>query len=208
MTVVWWFVGIGVTLAVAAVGIGLLLTALFVTGGPSTDLVCTDSVSGSERPVRSTVALSDELQARLDRLDDRLDAGSAGQVSLTESDATLARAAVRAGGGPADQRAGDLLPRQRRDRGPGAGRPRRARRRARHPRRLGEAEANATVDTSGGTIRVDLTNFSVGNVPGFATDLAEGPLEDLINEALADEGIEHVYSLGVQEIEAVLSGTP
>ena len=45
-------------------------------------------------------------------------------------------------------------------------------------------------------------------MPGFATDLAEGPLEDLINEALADEGIEHVYSLGVQEIEAVLSGTP
>ena len=208
MTVVWWFVGIGVTLAVAAVGIGLLLTALFVTGGPSTDLVCTDSVSGSERPVRSTVALSDELQARLDRLDDRLDAGSAGQVSLTESDAT-SRALLFAleedlpiselvicfhDNGVIEGRAqvdlGELV---------GA---------------LGilggsvKAEANVTVDTSGGTIRVDLTNFSVGNVPGFATDLAEGPLEDLINEALADEGIEHVYSLGVQEIEAVLSGTP
>ena len=71
-----------------------------------------------------------------------------------------------------------------------------------------KAEANATLDLSGGAMQINLTDFSVGNVPGFATSLAEGPLEDLINEALADILLEHSYSLSVQQQDALLAGTP
>jgi hypothetical protein len=209
MTIVWWIVGIVVTVVAVTFFIGLLLTVLFITGGPSTDLVCTDSVSGVERAVQSTAPLSDALQARLDALDDQLDAGSAGQVNFNESDATSRSLQFALehdipvtelvvcfldGGiieGRAELDLGELV---------GA---------------LGllggsvKAEARGTVDLSGASIRVDLTDFSVGNVPGFATNLAEGPLEDLINNALADDAqLDHSYALAVEEINAVLSGTP
>ena len=59
-----------------------------------------------------------------------------------------------------------------------------------------------------GVIRIDLTGFSVGNAPGFGSNLAEGPLEDLINEALADVTLDHGYAFSVEEINAELSGTP
>ena len=208
MTVVWWIVGIVVTVVVLVIGLGVVLTALFVTGGPSTDLVCTDSVSGVERTVQSTVPLSDALQARLDALDDQLDAGSAGQVNFNESDATsralqfaleedipITELVICFGeNGVIEGRAkvdlGELV---------GA---------------LGilggsvKAEAKGTVDFSGGVIRIDLTGFSVGNAPGFGSNLAEGPLEDLINEALADVTLDHGYAFSVEEINAELSGTP
>ena len=208
MTVVWWIVGIVVTVGVLVIGLGFALTVLFVTGGPSTDLVCTDSVSGAERTVQSTAPLSDALQARLDALDDQLDVGSAGQVNFNESDATsrTLQFALEEGipitelvicfhdNGVIEGRAkvdlGELV---------GA---------------LGifggsvKAAASGTVDLSGGVIRIDLTDFSVGNAPGFGSNLAEGPLEDLINEALAEVTLDHGYAFSVEEINATLSGTP
>ena len=71
-----------------------------------------------------------------------------------------------------------------------------------------KAQAKATVDLSGGTIRIELTDFSVGNLPGFANFLIEGTLEDEINDVLADETLDHSYSFSVEEINALLSGTP
>lgn len=148
MTVVWWVIGVVVTLVVVVVGLGVLTTALVLTGGPSTDLVCTDSVSGAERTVQSTVALSDALQARLDALDDQLDAGSAGQGNFNESDAT-ARALQYALEFEADipieelvicfQDGGVIEARAKVDVGPFGG--------------TVKAQAKATVDLSGGSIR-------------------------------------------------------
>jgi hypothetical protein len=208
MPFLWWFVGLFVTACLFVIGLGVLLTVLFVTGGPSTDLVCNDSISGAERTVLSSVALSDALQARLDALDGQLDTGSAAQVNLSESDATSRSLhfALEEGllitelvicfhdGGVIEGRArvdlGELV---------GA---------------LGtlggsvKAEANATLDLSSGVIQIDLTDFSAGNVPGFATGLAEGPLEDLINEALADVLLDHSYLLSVEQQAALLDGTP
>ena len=199
----WWVIGVAVTLVVVVVGLGVLTTALVLTGGPSTDLVCTDSVSGAERTVQSTVVLSDALQARLDALDDQLDAGSAGQVNFNESDA-MSRALQYALEFGADipieelvicfQDGGVIEARAKVDVGPFGG--------------TVKAQAKATVDLSGGTIRIELTDFSVGNLPGFANFLIEGTLEDEINDVLADETLDHSYSFSVEEINALLSGTP
>ncbi len=208
MTIVWWFVGIAVTVAVLVIGSGGLLAVLLVTGGPPTDLVCADSMSGAERTVRSTAPLSDALQARFDALDDQLNQGNAGQVDFNESDATSrALQFVLEEDLPVTEvvvcfhDGGVIEIRAKVD--------------------LGElvgalavlegdvrAEATGTFDFSGGSIRIDLTSLNVGNVPGFATDFAEEPLEELINEALAEQALDHGYSLRVEEANAALSGTP
>ena len=206
-TILSWIVGLVLMFVVLGVVLGFAATALFATGGPSTDLVCEDSVSGAERSVGSIATTGDQLQARIEGLDAQLDAGRPGNVSFTESEAT-SRAMqfivehdipvkqviicfedgniVR---GRAELDLGGLV----------------------MPLGVGgasaKAEAVGTLDLSGEHPVVELHDFSAGNMPGFAVDLAKGPLEDAINAGLAQVvDLDHTYTLTVAEESATLAG--
>ena len=209
MTIVWWVVGVLVAVAVVIVGAGVILTALLVSGGPSTDLICSDDLSGTERTVRSTPQLSDALQTKIDALEDQLDLGQSGLVSFDESDTTSrATQFALANGLPVTEIVICFH-----DNGIVEGRAKVD---------LGEisdflgvfggsvkARALGTVDFSGPHPVVTINEIDVGSAPGFAIDIAEGPIEDIINEALEEEvNLDHDFGLLTQEGSAQLSGSP
>ena len=71
-----------------------------------------------------------------------------------------------------------------------------------------EVKVTGTMTLTGTTPVANITKIEVGAVPGFATDLIEGIVEDAIEEGLKDIELNHDYAPTISEGNANIQGTP
>ncbi len=185
---------VGGIVGVAVVVVVLVVVAAFA-GSPG------ECDSGG-RDVQVSDALAQQLQDKLDRFDEELDAGRAASVTFDESEATSRgqeylddkdapiedlKVCFNSEGPSASGKvtvvAGQDL----------------------------DAKVSGKVDLSGEHLRVEDLDIDVGRVPGFLTTAPgglEGLIEDVINDQLDDIDIEHRLSMTFGEGTATLNGQP
>jgi hypothetical protein len=71
-----------------------------------------------------------------------------------------------------------------------------------------EVKVTGTMTLTGETPVANITKIEVGAVPGFATDVIEGIVEDAIEEGLKDIELKHDYAPTITEGNAHIEGTP
>ena len=71
-----------------------------------------------------------------------------------------------------------------------------------------EVKVTGTMTLTGTTPVANITKIEVGAVPGFATDLIEGIVEDAIEDGLKDIELNHDYAPTISEGNANIQGTP
>jgi hypothetical protein len=151
------------------------------------------------RQVESSPALAEQLQAKLDDLDAKLDAGQAASITFNESEATSrGRQFLEDENAPISNLKICFNPD-----GPSAS---------------GNLDAvlglDVTAKVSGDLFldgehpRVDNLNIDVGSVPGFVTGSFEGTIKDIVNDQLEHIDIEHHLTITFGEGAATLSGQP
>ena len=178
------------------VGIAALLVVLTVlaafAGSPG-------GCDSGGREVEVSPALAQQLQAKLDKFDEQLDAGQAASFTFDESEATSrGQQFLEDVNAPIDDLKVCFNPE-----GPSAS---------------GELSAvlgldvrvkvSGDVDLSGEHPRVDDLDIDVGGVPGFITGGLEGLIKDVINDQLDHIDIDHQLSITFGEGTATLSGQP
>ncbi len=187
----YWLIGLGAVIVIPVVVVGALYASA-VLGSPG------DCESG-DRAVTVSTADAAAFQAKLDDLNDRLDAGQPGSFQFTESEAT-SRAVefLEEHDAPIDNlkicfsenqasASGnvDMLF------GPDA-----------------DAKLTGTLDLSGDTPKLNV-DIDVGSVPGFVTGAVEWLVERIADDQLTEIDLEeHEYSLEFADGTATLSGTP
>jgi len=189
--VIYWLIALGAVIVIP-IALAAALFAAAVLGSPG-------ECDSAGRPVNVSTADAAAFQAKLDDLNDRLDAGQPGSFQFTESEAT-SRAVefLDEHDAPIDN--------------------------LKICFRENQASASGTVDIPFGpnvdaklTGTLDLTGESpeadvdidVGKVPGFVTGSVEWLVERIADDQLTEIDLEeHEYSLEFAEGTATLSGTP
>jgi hypothetical protein len=189
--VFYWLLGLGAVIVIPVVVVGALYAAA-VLGSPG------DCESGG-RQVTVSTADAAAFQAKLDHLNDQLDAGQPGSFEFTENEA--ASRAVQfleehnapvenlkvcfhenqaSASGTIDTPFGPKV----------------------------EAKLTGTLDLSGDTPKLNV-DIDVGSVPGFVTGTVEWLVERIADDQLTEIDLkEHDYHLEFGEGTATLSGTP
>jgi hypothetical protein len=182
---------IGAAVGLTAVLAVVVLVAAFA-GNPG------ECDSGG-REVEFSPALAEQLQGKLDDLDEQLDAGQAASITFDESEATSrGRQFLEEENAPVADLKICLNPN-----GPSAS---------------GNLDAvlglDVTAKVSGDLFldgehpRVDNLDIDVGAIPGFAAGGFEGVVEDVINDQLEHISLEHQLTITFGEGTATLSGQP
>lgn len=187
----YWLIGLGVVIVVPVV-VAVALFAAAVLGSPG------DCDSG-DRQVNVSSADAAAFQAKLDDLNDQLDAGRPASFQFTESEAT-SRAVqfLEEHDAPIDNLKVCFRENQASASGtidmpfgPDA-----------------DAKLTGTLDLSGDTPKLNV-DIDVGSVPGFVTGAVEWLVERIADDQLTEIDLEeHDYSLEFGEGTATLSGTP
>lgn len=189
--VIYWLIALGAVIVIP-IALAAALFAAAVLGSPG------DCDSGG-RPVNVSTADAAAFQAKLDDLNDRLDAGQPGSFQFTESEATSRavqwldehdapienlkicfRENQASASGTVDVRFGPNV----------------------------DAKLTGTLDLTGESPNADV-DIDVGKVPGFVTGAVEWLVERIADDQLTEIDLEeHDYSLEFAEGTATLSGTP
>ncbi|MGB6837924.1 MAG: hypothetical protein WBF66_09495 [Dehalococcoidia bacterium] len=189
--VIFWLIALGAVIVIP-IALAAALFAAAVLGSPGE---CDSGV----RPVNVSTADAAAFQAKLDDLNDRLDAGQPGSFQFTESEA--ASRAVEfldehdapienlkicfneneaSASGTVDVRFGPNV----------------------------DAKLTGTLDLTGESPNADV-DIDVGKVPGFVTGAVEWLVERIADDQLVEIDLEeHDYRLEFAEGTATLSGTP
>jgi hypothetical protein len=182
---------VGGIVGVVVVVAGFLVVAAFV-GSPG------ECDSGG-RDVETSSALAQQLQAKLDRFDEQLDAGQAASITFDESEATSrGQEFLEEHNAPIDD-----LKVCFNSEGPSAS--------GKVSAVAGldlNVKASGKVNLSGAHPRVDDIDIDVGRVPGFITGGLEGVIKDVINDQMDHIDIEHQLTITFGEGTATLSGQP
>ena len=151
------------------------------------------------RDVETSSALAQQLQAKLDRFDEQLDAGQAASITFDESEATSrGQEFLEEKDAPIDD-----LKVCFNSEGPSAS--------GKVSAVAGldlSVKASGKVNLSGAHPRVDDIDIDVGRVPGFITGGLEGVIKDVINDQLDHIDIEHQLTITFGDGTATLSGQP
>lgn len=198
---------------VAALAGVVVLTALAVAGDVDDPGGCRSAVANTAgghevRGVNNDGALADSWQAKWEAFDDKLDAGQSASVSFTESEVTsraqryldskeapVKDIRVCFHNGSAEAIAtvdlpilADL---------PGIG-----------DSLDTKVHATGTMDFSGATPRIVITEIEAGNLPAEATERLKGRVEGVINDRLDDLFFQHEHTATFTEGSAEISGQP
>jgi hypothetical protein len=189
--VIYWLIGLS-AIIIIPVALAAALYAAAVFGSPG------ECDSGG-RPVNVSTADAVAFQAKLDNLNDQLDAGQPGSFQFTESeaasravqfldehDAPIEDLKVCFRENQASASATVDIPF-----GPNV-----------------EAKLTGTLDLTGETPKLNV-DIDVGSVPGFVTGTVEWLVERIADDQLVEIDLEeHDYRLEFAEGTATLSGTP
>lgn len=170
----------------------VLMAVLAVVGGPGQ---CTAGGSA----ISITEANSDAFQEKWDAMDDTLDGGSPASTDFNESE--VSSRADRYLTDETDAPFGDVRVCLHDGYGEGSG----------TISLLGidvEVKVKGNMDLTGPSPVAKIDDIEVGSVPGFATDLIEGIVEDSIEEGLNDIELNHDYQATLTEGNAKIDGTP
>ena len=197
----------------AAVAGVVVLTALAATGDVASGEGCRSDVADAAgqhevRGVNNEGALADAWQAKWQAFDAQLDAGQSATVSFTESEATSRaqrflnskespvenlKICFHDGSAEATGNVGlpilaDL---------PGIG-----------DSLNSNVRARGTMDFSGTSPRIVITEIEAGNLPAEAAERLKGRVEGVINDRLDDLLLQHKLSATFTEGKMEISGTP
>ena len=182
---------IGAIVGVVVVLVVLVVLAAFV-GSPG-------GCDSGDREVQISSALAQQLQAKLDRFDEQLDAGQPASFTFDESEATSrGHEFLEEKDAPIEDLKVCFNPE-----GPSAS--------GKVSAALGldlDVKVSGKVNLSGEHPRVDDIDIDAGRVPGFITGGLEGLIKDVINDQLDHIDIEHRLTITFTEGTATLSGQP
>ena len=185
MTVIGGLVGVVVVVVVVVVA------AAFV-GSPG-------ECDSGDREVRVSPAAAQQFQAKLDQLNEQLDAGQAASFTFDESEATSrGREFLDEQNAPIEDLKVCFNPE-----GPSAS----GKVSAVAGQNL-DVKVSGKANLSGKHPRIDDLSVDVGLVPGFVTGGLEGLLEGVINDQFDHIDIEHQLTITFGEGTATLSGQP
>jgi hypothetical protein len=184
-------IGVLTTLLMIVAVVVVVTGVLAFTGGP-------DPCTPGGGPIEVSDAQAASFDQKWDSLNAALDGGTAGSMSLTESEVTSRadRFIDEQGGDISDIRVcihngfGEVT--------------------GKVDVSVAEAKfkASGTVDLSGDHPVAEFDDVEVGNVPGVILDPFESTVEDAIQELLDDINLDHTYTVELQEGQAVIQGTP
>lgn len=183
-----------VFIVASALVVPVVVVGLIFVGGPSMDETC------DGRAVVISAAGTAAFDTKWDTFDAALDAGTPSTVSFNESEIT-SRAETFLLENDVDVEG--LLVCLRSGEGEAVGE-------FDFPILPGgvRARIRGTVDLSGSSPELDVTDFDVGSVPGFFANLARGAITGAAQDALDDLDLEHGLNLTLSDNEAALDGTP
>ncbi|MEX0801226.1 MAG: hypothetical protein WD379_08415 [Dehalococcoidia bacterium] len=185
---------LGILMGIISLGVLfiLIISVLAVVGGPGQ---CT----AGGPAISITQANSDAFQQKWDAMDDTLDGGSPASIDLDESE--VSSRADRYLTDETDAPFGDVRVCLHDGSGEGSG----------TISILGidvEVKVKGNMEMTGGSPVATIDDIEVGSVPGFATDVIEGIVEDAIEEGLNDIELNHDYQATLTEGNAKIDGTP
>lgn len=182
---------VGAILGVAALLVVLTVLAAFV-GSPG-------GCDSGGREVEVSPALAQQLQAKLDKFDEQLDAGQAASFTFDESEATSrGQQFLEDENAPIDDLKVCFNPE-----GPSTS--------GKLSAVLGldvRVKVSADLDLRGEHPRVDDLDIDVGGVPGLIIGGFEGIVKEVINDQLDHIDIDHQLAITFGEGTATLSGQP
>jgi len=189
---------IRIVLAVIGIAGGVVMLVVILTvvaafaGSPG-------ECDSGDREVDITASLAQQLQGKLDAMDDELDGGQASSFTFDESEATSRGVEfLEENNAPIDDLKVCFS-----TEGPSAS--------GTLDAVLGlnvKVKVSGNVDLSGEHPRITDLDIDVGSVPGFITGGFEGIVKDVINDQMDKIDIEHDLTVTFGEGTATLSGQP
>lgn len=173
---------VSATIGAALIFVVVVLALTFI-GGPSLEAECGD------RTVEAPFPLALQFDDKWGGFDDRLDTGQSDNVSFSESETTARATAFFLEHGIDEIRDiticffGDAQEGEMRGKADLPVLPNVT------------AKLRGRMDLSGPVPLLTITDIDIGSLPGFLTNLIDGPIEDAINDGLADLDLAHRYTI-------------